>query len=246
MKKNSVYAPFFQAPNLSFVPHGFTTRNGGVHQDPALSSFNLRGSDESTLNNHKILRTDFPKYQFRFINQVHGREFVWNTQIDSEIKTADAHGTQEKGIMVAVGVADCAPVLLASKNGEVVLAIHAGWRGALDRIVHHTVMRVSQETGIATDQFVAAVGPRLGSCCMEIQSDVADLWRQEPGALISRQGKVFLDFSTALKDDFVKLGIKNYWFLDACTGCRPDLFYSYRRDHGRTGRQIGFIGRPFL
>jgi copper oxidase (laccase) domain-containing protein len=32
--------------------------------------------------------------------------------------------------------------------------------------------------------------------------------------------------------------------VDECTCCHKEKFFSHRRDHGRTGRQIGFVLLP--
>jgi YfiH family protein len=236
------FGPIIQAPNLSHVPHGFTTRNGGQSLDPAWSSFNLLGTDPAAESNRKILLRQYPGFELRTLSQVHGKDFVWSGKKETVKKTADAHATVDERLLVAVGVADCAPILLATRDGRAVMAIHAGWRGAIKNIVLHSVLDASQSLNIPTHQWIAAVGPCLHACCMEIQQDVAEQWRGIPFAVELRRGRIYLNFLKAILQDFTKLGIRNVWVSDHCTSCHPHLYFSYRRDKGQTGRHLGFIG----
>jgi copper oxidase (laccase) domain-containing protein len=38
-------------------------------------------------------------------------------------------------------------------------------------------------------------------------------------------------------------GVEHVEHVDLCTSCRPDLFFSHRRDAGLTGRQCGLVVR---
>ncbi len=38
-------------------------------------------------------------------------------------------------------------------------------------------------------------------------------------------------------------GVERIEHVDHCTSCRPDLYFSHRRDDGVTGRQAGLVVR---
>ncbi|MGO9117475.1 MAG: peptidoglycan editing factor PgeF [Desulfomonilaceae bacterium] len=53
-----------------------------------------------------------------------------------------------------------------------------------------------------------------------------------------------LDLSAVARFELISGGIpeSNIHPVDLCTSCRPDLFFSHRRDRGRTGRHIAVTG----
>ena len=56
---------------------------------------------------------------------------------------ADAAVTHEAGPVCVIQVADCLPVLLASKDGAVVGAAHAGWRGLAGGVLEATAVAMN-------------------------------------------------------------------------------------------------------
>src|SRR6185437_14332719 len=80
---------------------------------------------------------------------------------------ADALVTDRPGVVLGVMAADCAPVLLADAEAQVVGAAHAGWRGALGGIVEATVSAM-ERLGARRDQLHAAIGPCIGRESYEV------------------------------------------------------------------------------
>ncbi len=56
--------------------------------------------------------------------------------------------------------------------------------------------------------------------------------------------RAFLDLPGIARFELISGGIpeRNIHSVDLCTVCRPDLFFSHRRDRGRTGRHIAVCG----
>jgi YfiH family protein len=56
--------------------------------------------------------------------------------------------------------------------------------------------------------------------------------------------KIFLDIPEANRQQLLAAGIqaKNISDVGFCTSCRPDLFFSHRRDKGVTGRMMAIVG----
>ena len=122
----------------SGVFHGFTTREGGASTG-SLSSLNLAwcsGEQKESLwaNWDKVAKALAPELSaasVALLHQVHGNRVVEVSSPKGPFEVvADADGavTTKKGIILAVRVADCVPVLLAAPGG--VAVAHAGWRGA--------------------------------------------------------------------------------------------------------------------
>jgi polyphenol oxidase len=91
----------------------------------------------------------------------------------------DALVTSGPGILLSVRTADCLPVLVADVKLRVVAAVHAGWRGALARVIEKTVGEMRRMFGSAPDNLVAALGPGIGRCCYEVGDEVVDAFRDQ-------------------------------------------------------------------
>lgn len=84
----------------------------------------------------------------------------------------DALFTDEPGILISVRSADCMPILVADPKRRAVAAIHAGWRGALERIIEKTIGEMVRVFGSQPRDLLAAVGPSIRACCYEVGEEV--------------------------------------------------------------------------
>ncbi|MBT3223256.1 MAG: laccase, partial [Proteobacteria bacterium] len=148
----------------SGVFHGFTTREGGASTG-SLSSLNLAwcsGEQKESLwaNWDKVAKALAPELSaasVALLHQVHGNRVVEVSSPKGPFEVvADADGavTTKKGIILAVRVADCVPVLLAAPGG--VAVAHAGWRGAAAQVVPEAVRLLVKVTQGHPDQVRAA------------------------------------------------------------------------------------------
>ena len=87
-------------------------------------------------------------------------------------RKADGLITTESGILLAVQMADCIPVLVADRKRHAVAAFHAGWRGTVKRIVETGVGRMRLEFGSQPEDLIAAIGPGVGACCYAVGEEV--------------------------------------------------------------------------
>ena len=108
-----------------------TNRHGGFSQAP-FDSLNLGlhvGDDPVVVQkNREALKAVLP-HEPVWLNQIHGNQVVDADEHVIGVLNADASVTTTPGQVLAIMTADCLPVLLASKDGKVVGAAHAGWRG---------------------------------------------------------------------------------------------------------------------
>ncbi|HEY6290172.1 MAG TPA: peptidoglycan editing factor PgeF [Terriglobia bacterium] len=89
----------------------------------------------------------------------------------------DALTTSERGVLLTIRTADCLPVLLVDSRLRVVAAIHAGWRGALARIIEKTVGELGRLFESRPEHLEAALGPGIGPCCYEVGDEVVDAFQ---------------------------------------------------------------------
>jgi purine-nucleoside/S-methyl-5'-thioadenosine phosphorylase / adenosine deaminase len=154
----------------------------------------------------------------------------------TDFEQGDGLWTDRPWRAVALLAADCYPVALARKTGAPGLAVlHVGWKGLLEDVVAGGVAALGGDVA-------AAVGPGIGPCCYEVGSEVADPFRARFGEDILTGRN--LDLAEAIERALQRAGAQSVYRTGHCTSCEPDLFFSHRRDRGRTGRQgvIGLIG----
>ena len=167
---------------------------------------------------------------------------------DSELR-ADALWTRRAGVALLVTGADCIPVLLADRRGEVVGIAHAGWRGVLAGVVPSLVAAIRAAEPEA--DLIAECGPGLGACCAEVGDEVARRFTEDhrSGTSIANgvdrsRGRAFLDLVGMLRTQLA--GCEIECGLDAveCTCCHPERYFSFRAARGKpTGRHAAAIWR---
>src|SRR5271156_3725385 len=187
-----------EAPSLArlaWLTHGFSTRPGGASElaaDRNASQVKKQGTAEKVLNlgftewdsRERVLenRAKFfaalgaGKMRVAALRQIHSdiihavgaAEFPQG----EEAPKGDALITREPGVLLAIQIADCIPILLADTKHRAVAAIHSGWRGTAKRIAEKTVGRMQMEFGTRPEDLVAAIGPGIGPCCYEVGHEV--------------------------------------------------------------------------
>lgn len=237
---------FLTAPHLT-APHAFTTRAGGVSAG-AYAGLNLddREDDVALVEvNRERLASAFGLDARRFarLNQVHGTDVIPVTA--PGVWTGDALVTRTPEVLLAIGTADCYPVLLHDAQAGVIGAAHAGWKGTLGRVAEKTVQEMVK-LGAKPASIQAAVGPGICGQQYEVGEGVAQAFR-EAGLgefVLDMAGKVHLDLAGANCAVLRAVGVPDaqIWSSGRCS-TEAD-FYSYRRDHGKTGRMWAVIKLP--
>lgn len=239
------------------VPHCFTTRRGGVSHgifkslnfgNPAGLDAAVRDSPGNIARNFDLVLAELQVSGRRVVqvHQVHGCDVAVSEPASLNLKDlqADAIVSDYSGEVLAVRVADCCPVLLASADGGLVAAVHAGWRGCVAGVVASTVAAMRERT---SQRLVAAIGPCIGPQHFEVGPEVAEAFYQVFGPATDvvtgeRYNKVKINLQAALRLQLGVLGITDVETVAGCTVSSPDLYFSHRRDAGITGRMVGLIG----
>ena len=203
------------ADTLAGIPgmlHGFSTRRGGVSEAYGGRALNLGITPEDTraaVKRNRILflqalgaiHDDGATWPSVGMRQVH-------SSVIHRVDTADAvpdgaphlpgfgrcgnpslQGdgliTNRPGMVLAVRVADCLPVLIADPVRRAVGAFHAGWRGTLARIVEKGVGEFRRQFGSDPADMTAAIGPGIHRCCYQVGEDFRDKFGSQFSYLVS-------------------------------------------------------------
>ena len=186
------------------------------------------------------------------VRQVHGTDVL---SIDRPLKAGqkffgghDAVLTDQADTLLTVQTADCVPVLLMDASRGVIGAVHAGWRGAVHGIVTKSVRDMVERFDADFASLHMAIGPSAGPCCYEVDTPVMDQLPPDvrDDSTILRQtgpGTGLLDLKKLIRWQTVSLGLAedHIHTVDLCTICRPDLFFSYRREGAVHGNMVSGI-----
>jgi len=241
---------------------GFTSRRGGVSESE-FASLNCGlhvGDDPDRVEENRKMAAraaGMPFEAWTSAEQVHGNGVAVVTAADRgrgrdrlhpAVPAADALITREKGILLAGLFADCVPLYFYDPVHEAVGLAHAGWRGTAARIAEAVVKEMAERFGTRSEDLYAAIGPSIGPCCYEVGEETAKAFAdaaEEGVTLFARPGgKYLLDLKRINRHIMMEAGILpirievSQW----CTGCRTDLFFSHRKERGRTGRMAAWIG----
>lgn len=239
----------------SFAPPGvralMSTRLGGVSRG-GHESLNLRhglGDDEAAVEQNLARLRAAVGAEPTWLKQVHGRRVLRLPLDPGAANEADASFTTEPGVVCAVQVADCLPVLFATRDGRAVGAAHAGWRGLSSGVLEATVDALCEAAGCEADAIEAWLGPCIGPRQFEVGADVlagfgvaadADHPRFRP----DRPGKWLADLAGLARDRLAARGLRRIEGGTWCTVEEGSRFFSFRRDtrlHGVSGRMAACI-----
>lgn len=247
--------PALAAPELV---HGFFGREGGV-SNGTYASLNCgpgSGDDvKAVLENQQRLCTAIGMAQEKLLycKQVHSPKVVtvtssWTYQDRPE---ADALVTQEKGIILGVLTADCAPVLFLDSRAGVIGAAHAGWKGALAGITDAT-LDAMQALGAKTSYICAVIGPCIQQNSYEVGPEFLEaflktgehtrvFFKEAP-----RMGHFLFDLPAYVLARLKAAGVNAAYSLGLDTMSDAKRYFSYRRTtlrkEAKNGVQMAIIG----
>jgi purine-nucleoside/S-methyl-5'-thioadenosine phosphorylase / adenosine deaminase len=223
-----------------------TYRAGGV-SGGNYASLNLGdhvGDDpESVAENRARLRraANLPAEPL-WLAQVHGVQ-VADLDASDPRSPADAAFTRSPNRICAVLTADCLPVLFATRDGDVVGAAHAGWRGLAAGVIEATL----EFMGVEPDRTLVWLGPAIGPQAFEVGGEVREAFlRQDEGSegafRPNSRGRYLADLASLVRRRLELAGVTHIHGGGECTYSAPDRYFSHRRD-GQSGRQATLIWR---
>ena len=170
------------------------------------------------------------------VKQIHSATVFHAGRETGCLGQGDAIVSVEPGVIVGVRTADCVPVLLVDPIRRIVAAVHAGWRGTVQRIVQVAV----EQMGSDPARLLAVIGPCIGECCYEVGSEVSERFR---ATFPERTDLSHIDLTEANRRQLLESGLDpaNIEVSGLCARCNPDLD-SFRRDGEAAGRMVAAIG----
>lgn len=231
-----------------------TTRQGGVSVAP-YDSFNLGShvgdNPLAVARNRMLLNTLLPGEPV-WLEQVHGTAVADADHAGCMVR-ADACIARQRGSVCVVMTADCLPVLLCDKQGTVVGAAHAGWKGLAAGVIEATVKAMD----VPPQNLMVWLGPAISREAFEVGEEVRAIFVENdpqaasaftPSPLMGEgrgegrgEGEKWLaDIYALARSHLNALGITQIYGGGYCTYREREKFFSYRRD-GVTGRMGAFI-----
>ena len=278
-EKNGVC--FYTSPILEKygIVHGFFTRHGGVSGGD-FDSLNVStarkdkggslDSPKNVLENYRIALSALGTAPERAVGakQVHENTVLRVTDGDSarginpvlpEMSGCDGlflDSTAHEIDALCVKTADCVPILLSSKDGKEVSAVHAGWRGTVADIV----TKAAEKFTCKKEDILCAIGPCIGVCCYEIGEEVYEAVKRlfafkgmddktdsmfRNVCSCSANTKKKANLSEINRQLLINFGIpeENIDVSEICTACHEDEFFSHRASGGFSGTFVSIIAK---
>lgn len=215
---------------LHFLRHAFGTRQGEKRR----RYFSVLGH---------------PDWPLQRVRQTHSNTVQRIDRFSPDPPSGDGLITNRAGIWLGIETADCLPILVVDPVRRVVGNFHAGWRGTAAGIIKVGIERLRSDFGSDPARLHCGIGPGIAACCYEVGAEVYEAFADQrdrdlffgPGA---GPGKFQLDLWKANHLQLLSAGVptEQVYGQPYCTACNPQLFFSHRGEHGRTGRMLAVVG----
>ncbi|MGN1401747.1 MAG: peptidoglycan editing factor PgeF [Bacillus sp. (in: firmicutes)] len=240
---------------------GFTTKNGGISKgefSTLNTGFHVHDIEQDVVANRCKIADEIgmPVDNWTGAEQTHRDRIIEVTaehkgmgarDYHSALKDTDGLFTKETGILLTLCYADCVPVYFFAPKHHYVGIVHAGWKGTVLEIAGTMVDRWA-EKGIEPKDIYAVIGPSICQKCYVVDDKVIEHVDKivtdegEKPYNLSRPGQYYLDLRQLNNDILRRRGVGHVDVTSYCTSCHHREFFSHRRDHGKTGRLMSFIG----
>lgn len=249
---------------------GDTYRHGGVSKTPCEFlnlATHIGDSLQDVLENRSIVANHLGVTSDRITcgNQVHGLKAVRITEEligagalspDTAIPDCDAVYTDIPNVPLFLFTADCVPVGIYDPVHHVVATVHAGWRGAIGHLPVITIEAMKRDFGTRFEDCYVYLGPSIGPKSFEVNQELADTFTDEWKKItdttsdelvryIVREGALqatpHVDLWRFIEEDLLQRGVPKAQICISGTDSMTDEnCFSYRREHGKTGRMALF------
>ena len=244
---NPLYISPIWAENQNHLVCVQTTRRGGESLGEFYSlNLGLSSGDnkEVVLKNRQLIFNllKIPLPDVCLAKQTHSDKILI-THKGGVFENYDAIIVTKPGIYAAVSIADCTPILLMDLNTKIAAAIHAGWRGTAQNISYKTLQTMI-ELGCSPNNIKAFIGACISYDAFEVGPEVAERFDKAFTKKHHKAGKFLIDLKGINKKQLTDLGVlnENIEITEYCTFNQNDLFYSYRKEKGLTGRMMAIAG----
>ena len=239
------------------MPHGFSTRFGGISHGQGLETLNLssNGNAEEVAENRRRFAAALGSTPARMFSaqQIHSATVETVTSADLGRDFAcDGFVTAERGLLLTVKTADCVPILLCDEGAGVIAAVHAGWRGTVAGIACEAIKAMTA-LGASPSRIVAAIGPCIHRECYEVDAPFLTAVKEQNEALTAfvtplphKEGRYLADLVAMNRHLLLSAGLTegNLYACGFCTACASEVFFSHRASGGKRGLMMAGIRLP--
>lgn len=232
-----------------------TTRHGGESSGP-FGAFNINPycGDEArhVAANRHLLVAELQVEERHIVlpHQVHlaetrevSPEFLgWTAEEQvAYLDGVDAVMTRCRNICIGVSTADCIPILLYDARHHAAAAVHAGWRGTVQRIVGHAFHGMIANYQTRPDDVVAVIGPGISLRNFEVGQEVYDAFAREGhdmSRIAAMHKKWHIDLPMCNRLQLEEAGVSPGNIIDSgiCTFDAYNDYFSARRLGAASGR----------
>lgn len=234
--------------NAASVVAAQSTRLGGISETPfhAMNlGLSVNDKKEHVIKNRTLFfdALGINSQQLVLSKQIHGNN-VYVATAPAIVEGYDAIVTNKKNVFAAVSIADCTPVLIHDEKNNAVAAIHAGWKGTVAKIVTNTLQTMQENFGTKGADCKGYIGACIGYENFEVGVEVASSFSNPFKRFDAEKQKWLVDLKNSNKQQLLNFGLlpKNIEVADYCTVKNNDLFFSHRKENGKTGRMMAVIG----
>lgn len=129
----------------------------------------------------------------------------------------DALITTTPNLALGIQVADCAAVYFVDRKKRGIALAHSGRKGTELDIASVTLEALLKTIGGKASDIIVQISPCI------------------------RPPNYEVDFAAEIQAQLKKAGVLDVHDCGVCTHANPDLYYSYRREQGRTGRHLAAL-----
>jgi len=141
-----------------------------------------------------------------------------------------------------IRIADCVPIILYDPKLKVIAVVHAGWKGTVSEITGKTIHEMMGHFKCEPENIYAGIGPAIDKCCFSVDKEVTEMFeknlKRSEYFIEKENDSASINLKEANKIQMILSGLKeeNIEVSEICTSCSSDVFFSHRREEGRTGR----------
>ncbi len=231
---------------FSFVQHAFSTKDFG--------NLGLHVGDikENVIKNRRLFAESIGIDSDKLVSakQVHGNNVLrvtlddlgnGSTEYEKSMDNTDALITNSPGLPLFAFYADCVPIFIVDPVQKAIGIVHSGWKGTLNNIAANTVDAFIKEFNSRPSDLIAVIGPYICKACYEVSVDIIEKFKESGYIKETYNENNHLDLGDIINKQFLNKGLKNIGKTKYCTSCDLDMFYSHRKEFGKTGRMAGII-----
>lgn len=197
---------------------------------------------EQVIANRQALFDFLPAAEnIQWLEQVHGNDVAVISSYQPTPIIADAVITQTPKLALAIMTADCLPILLASKDGQEIAAIHGGWRSLAANIIENTLNKMHCDNSHVYAWLGPCIGPKVFEVGDEVKQAFVTQSQDFNGCFTkSMNDKWLADLAKIAYIMLQKQHVANISTNSPCTYSENQRYYSYRKTN-ITGRMAAIV-----